>query len=84
MSSSEVKFVAVPVALVSMIGVCPLTVIDSATDAILSVTGSSTVLPTATMRPSRTSVEKPGSATVTVYSPGARFRKRKSPFDSVV
>ena len=83
-SSSDVKLVAVPVALVSTMGVSPLTVIVSATDAILRVIGSSTVLPTATMMPSRTSVEKPGSTTVTLYRPGARFRKRKSPLDSVV
>ena len=83
-SSSEVKLVAVPVAFVSMTGDSPLTVIVSATAAILSVIGSSTFLPTATTMPSRTSVVKPGRTAVTLYGPGARLRKRNSPFDSVV
>ena len=82
-SSSVVKLVAVPVALVSTTGDSPLTVIVSATDAIFSVIGSSTLLPTATMTFSRTTVVKPGSVAVTVYGPGARFRNRYSPPASV-
>ena len=57
-SSSGVKLVAVPVALVSMIGDSPLTVIVSATAAIFIVTGSSTLWPTATTTPSRTTVRE--------------------------
>ena len=49
-SSSLVKLVAVPVALVSMIGDSPLTVIVSATAASRSVIGSSTLRPTTTAR----------------------------------
>src|SRR3954468_1613584 len=81
-SSSAVKLVDVPVALVSITGDSPLTVIVSATCAIFSVTGSSTLLPTDTATPSRTTVVKPGSVTVSLYGPGARFRKRYSPVAS--
>ena len=83
-SSSAVKFVAVPVARVSTTGDSPLTVIVSDTDATRSVMGRSTLLPTATMTFSRTTVEKPGSVAVIVYGPGARFRNRYSPPASVV
>ena len=61
-SSSAVKLVAVPVALVSTIGDSPMTVIVSATVATFSATGSSTLLPTATTTFSRTTVVKPCSA----------------------
>ena len=64
MSSSDVKLVDVPVALVSMTGESPLTVIVSATAAIFNASGSSTLRPTATMTFSRTMVVKPWSAAV--------------------
>jgi hypothetical protein len=82
-SSSDVKFVEVPVAFVSITGDSPLTVIVSATCAIFSCIGSSTLLPTDTTTPSRTMVVKPGRTAVTLYGPGARFRNRNSPLASV-
>ncbi len=58
-SSSAEKLVAVPVALVSITGDSPLTVIVSDTVAIFRTIGSSTLLPTATITFSRTMVAKP-------------------------
>jgi hypothetical protein len=63
-SSSDVKLVEVPVALMSMTGDSPLTVIVSATVAIFNASGSSTLRPTETMTLSRTMVVKPWSAAV--------------------
>ena len=77
------KLVAVPVARVSMTGDSPVTVIVSATVAIFSASGSSTLRPTATMTSSRTTVVKPESVAVILYGPGARLRNRYSPVPSV-
>src|SRR5204863_9484135 len=76
LSSSDVKLVAVPVVLVSTIGDSPVTVTVSATAATVKLIGNSTFLPTTTTRFSRTSVEKPVSAAVSLYGPGARLRNR--------
>ena len=81
-SSSEVKLVAVPVALVSTIGDSPLTVMVSATVAIFSVTGSSTLLPTATTTFSRTTVAKPWQRRGHLVGAGRQVEKpdtRRSP-----
>jgi len=65
-SSSAVKLVDVPVALVSTIGDCPLTVTVSASVATFIATGRSLVEPTDTTTSSWTLVAKPGSAAVTL------------------
>ena len=65
-SSSSVTLVAVPVCLASTIGDGAVTLTVSVTAPIASVTGSSTVWPTATMTWSRTLVVKPCSAEVSL------------------
>ena len=83
LSSSVVKFVPVPVVFGSTIGDSPMTVTVSARAATFNWSGKSTVPPTTTMTFSRTSVPNPCSAAVTLYMPGARFRKRNAPPTSV-
>ena len=63
-SSSDVKLVAVPVFFTSTIGLAPVTVIVSATDATRIDTGRLTFLPPSMITFSRTFVVKPESATV--------------------
>ena len=63
-SSSLVKFVVVPIALVSTIGDSPVTVTDSCTLATFIVKVRSNVVPTETMRFSRMTVEKPARSVV--------------------
>ena len=65
-SSSVVKFVAVPVTLVSTIGDSPVTTIDSATVASFNVTEISASRPTATTTPSCLTLAKPAISKLTV------------------
>jgi hypothetical protein len=82
-SSSAVKFVAVPVARGSTTGDCSETVTVSLTPATFNVTGISTCFPTSTTIRSCTTVVKPESEAVSTYAPGARFGNRKRPSPSV-
>lgn len=82
-SSSVVKLVAVPVTLVSTNGLSPVTVMVSATAARRSCTGMSASRPTATTTPSRLTLAKPVSSTVTEYEPGGWFKNRNRPEVSV-